>query len=406
MMHKKLGCKRLGRTTYGYKSMQFPRLPIHFRPKMKVLPFLSLLSYAFCAATCYKKKEAVKYIAQEFVPNNGNTPKANIAIGTPPQNVTVILDTGSATAFVPGSMIGYPDNVQNSVYNASESSSITTTDKTPSGYWNKPTTADFRWFVFDKTYWGEGKGAAAFNTSFVMQTTFQTPIFGLDIRSANQKPYGAVMLMMQMAGVIRNLTFALSYHTADFDDFSGTFMFGAIDHSKYLGKLTAVPINDGRVTVDNYEYYEEGDAKSGYTEADPHKLPFINGTTTMFDSGGIKTFILQDAFTEIENILGAQNGKFNSTVIRERKPVIVYSLAGGTFTFKIRLADRIMNEGLFGSFKGISPTTSKTKAMGPAFFKQVYTVWDYENKRMLFAERNPNPGTPDIRYLTEDDIEN
>lgn len=215
---------------------------------------------------------------------------------------------------------------------------------------------------------------------------------------------GTLMLAMQAAGAIDNLTFALWYKTGDFDEYHGEYTFGAIDHSKYLGKLTAVPINEGRVTVDNYEYYEEGNEAAEYSEADPMKLPFIMGTTTMLDMGGIKTFLYKDALDKIFEILGAKDGKLDPAVVKARKPVIVYSMGNGTYRVKLNLADRIGDTGEWDHFKGIGPTLQDNSTMGPGFFKQVYSVWDYENRRMLFAERNPNPGAPDIHVLTEDDI--
>lgn len=365
---------------------------------MKLLVLLALFNIALC--------EEVKYISLSFTANSGHTPTIDIAMGTPPQNFTVILDTGSYAGYLPGTVNGWSANTEYSVYNGSASSTFSETRLKPAGYWNSVTSADFRWFVYDKTYWGLGDGAAEFNVSFVLQTTKQNPIFGLDVRGGENKPYGTPMLAMQKAGMIRNLTFALYYNTKTFTDYTGEYMFGAIDHSKYLNKLTAVPINNGRVTVDNYTYYEQGTEAEKYPESNLTTLPFQDDTTTMFDTGGIKFYLYEEALKDLQKILGAKDGKFSRSVVMARKPVIVYSVGGGAYKFMIYLAERCPDQETFGSFVDIGKTSSNNNAMGPGFFKQVYTVWDYENKRMLFGKRNPSPGAPDIRYLSESDIYN
>lgn len=349
--------------------------------------------------------ETVKYISQNFqARTNLNTPQANIALGTPPQNTTVLLDTGSWNAFIPGSINGYPEN-KYSVYNASSSSTFSQTRFLPNMYWNQPTSSDFKWFVFDQAYFGEGQGAGQFNTSFVMQTTFQTPIFGLDVNSVRRKPYDSVIMMMREAGLIRNLSFAISYNDDTPDNYDGNFMFGAIDYSKFTGKLVAIPLNKGRLQVDNPIYYERGDGAQQYTVDDPFTLSYQQGTTTMFDTGGVNFNIDSLAYTDIKRILGTVNGKFQSSVIKNRKPVIEYSLGGGKFKFTIDLYKRLPQGNPIGFFKGMGQSTSKMVQQGPGLFKYVYTVWDYENERMLFGNPNPNPGAPDIRYLTEDIIQ-
>lgn len=342
------------------------------------------------------RKEDHKYILQDFTSNSGHTVQANIAIGNPKQDVTVILDTGSWTAFIPGSIKGYNENSY-SVYDADTSSTFVPTPWVADFYWHPYNATDFHYFVLDEVSWGQGDTSATFENAFVLLTTFQNPIFGLDVPNANHKPHGSVMLMMQGQGVIDDLVFALGYNESAVTDYIGTFTFGEIDHARYTGDLIEIPINDGRVQVDGYSYYERNPT-SQYTSENQLPLESYNDTTTMFDTGGINFLIPVMAFQNIMDLLGQKDGHVDCQKVRDLDPVVVFSIGGYKLNATIPLAERLPSGcKLTDHFEGIGRTDKNYSAQGPGFFRELYTVWDYTNKRMLFGNPVKNPDHRDIR---------
>lgn len=343
--------------------------------------------------------QAVPFITLPFKTRPGNSPLATIELGTPGQSIPVTLDTGSWASFYPANVIGYPVNTwtgssyvpESAIFNSAASSTFEETKFVPDGYWNAPGPNDYKNFSNDYTTWG----GVRFNYTFVAQTTKQDPVVGLDIRGAGSKKYGAIMLKMQEAGKIDHLVISMAYDNSNSfspnsPDYWGNITFGAIDYSKFVGKLYEVPLNEGRVTIDNVTYSELNPSQAEYKNDEALSLP--KGTTTMFDTGGINMVLPLATYNDIVKRISS-NGKIDMNYIKEHQPVISYNV-GENYSFKVKLTE---HDGLTGII-GIDSTVA---AQGPALFKQSFSVWDFDNKRMLFAKPNPNPGAPDIRAIDE-----
>lgn len=363
------------------------------------------MKFTFFCLYCLSVTAAVKYLRQEFYANGGHTPRVVASMGTPPQSFEIILDTGSAKTFLPGNINGWPDNSKYSVFNASASSTFIETHIDPNSHWNTPGPDDFAFWVYDYIWMGSGCDVKKFNMSFVLQTTYQYPIIGVSVTKGTQAnmPWGSWVAAMREGGVIRNLSFATYHNTLDYDDYKGEYLVGAIDHSKFIGKLTAVPTKANKIKVDGYQYYEEGDDPQ-YTKDKPLDLPYQNETWTFMDTGGINWYMYTEVYNSLSGLLDNTDGWWNGSLIHSKKPMVEFSVGDGRYKFKFPLADRIGSTGKANYLKGVSKTDDAKHGQGPGFFKHWYVVWDWQNERILFGERNPNPGPPDIRYLTEDDV--
>lgn len=363
------------------------------------------MKFAFLSFYCLAVTGAVKFLRQEFYANGGHTPRVVASMGTPPQSFEIILDTGSAKTYLPGNINGWPDNSENAVFNASASSTLVQTRKNPGSFWNQPGPDDFAYWVYDFIWMGSGCDVQKFNMSFVLQTTKQYPIIGVEVTKgymANM-PWGSWVAAMRESGNIRNLSFATYHYTTDYTDYTGEYLVGAIDHSKFLGKLTAVPTKANKIKIDAHLYYEEGDNPK-YTKDNPYELPILNDSWTIMDTGGINWYMYLEVYSSLKTLLNNTDGWWSGKLIHARKPVVEYSVGDGRYKIRQPLEDRIGTTGKANYLQAVSKTDLAYKAQGPGFFKHYYVVWDWENERLLFAERNPNPGPPDIRYLTEDDV--
>lgn len=366
---------------------------------MFILPFLEITASIGTASPSagipakVVTPQELPYIEMPFTSHYGLYPSVDFELGTPGQKILTFLDTGSWFSYIPADVAGYPRNPNDptNVFNASASSTFQETSILPDGYWHDVSNSDYRWFANDESTWG----GQTFNFSFVALTSSQSAIVGLDIRGVEDRTYASVMLRMQDAGKINHLTLALSYNLPnsfrpDTTDYGGNLTFGAIDYSKFTGKLCEVPINTGRVTVDSVTYYEENPSSVDFEVQKALSLP--NDTTTMFDTGGIDVVLPQQTYDQIFSHI-SRNGEVDMDYVNVHRPVVCYNI-GENYSFKVKLAER-------NGLTNIIPHDTNDAAQGPALFKQAYTVWDYENKRMLFAQPNPNPGPLDIRAIDE-----
>ncbi|KJZ68498.1 hypothetical protein HIM_05723 [Hirsutella minnesotensis 3608] len=175
---------------------------------------------------------------------------AELGIGTPPQNMAFLLDTGSSDTWVNSVTTDLCNSFEQQArtqtwcqrpFNPSSSSTyslvarggfdITYLDQKniEGDYFNDTVT------IGDKQVHGQQLGLA-------IKSTRQSGIMGLGFRAnvASHTAYPTIVDNMVEQGVINAPIFSLFLD--NIDDKSGTILFGGIDSQKYHGKLATLPI--------------------------------------------------------------------------------------------------------------------------------------------------------------------
>ncbi|KAK6454021.1 aspartic peptidase domain-containing protein [Scheffersomyces xylosifermentans] len=173
---------------------------------------------------------------------------ANLAIGTPPQNVQVLLDTGSSDLWVMSaenpycqSNGGFIDCSQYGTFNEKTSSSF------------KPSTNDLNIQYMDGTFaegiFGQdtvslGNGFSLDGATFAVATnsTSNVAVFGIAFQGleSTSNQYTNLPAQMKQDGFINKVAYSL-YITSQ-EDSTGSILFGGIDHAKYSGDLVSIDV--------------------------------------------------------------------------------------------------------------------------------------------------------------------
>lgn len=341
------------------------------------------------------RRDSPGYLQQDFHSSKGgmgpNSPIGELEIGTPGQKVEILLDTGSWAAYI----VAKNDTCKlsnsetsgiscDSHLDGSDSSTFNETSERRVAGWGTPLgNFDGNWSSDTSNWNGVG-----FNFNFVYSTLGEAfPIVGLDVSSDDKERY--LLQDMQNSGAIKSKTFSLYYDNPD--NFTGTLYFGAIDHSKYIGDLVEIKY-DSLFDIDNYNLIFANDTSK-------HIPLSSESRTTMFDSGGINFNLQENAYQELFNKLGADaNGKISCSKVKELDPVVEVTV-GGKAKLQYPLKDNLPKDcETTDSFTSLKSASSGPQ--GPALWRYSYVVWDYEHKRMLIGNRNPNPGPSDIEVTT------
>jgi len=204
----------------------------------------------------YKRQQSAGGTVEESVYDvltwsTGGAYYTNVSIGTPPQVLTVILDTGSSDLYVDAS--------------TSDACMDTTAFNTcKGGSFNPRASSSYKVVVPDgfNTSFGDGSTATGDyatdnvyigdvslkNTQFGVATNvnsttgFAVSLMGLGY-SANEAAgdyYPNMPEMLQQSGAINSRLYSVFLN--DLDDASGTILFGGVDTSKYIGPLATLDL--------------------------------------------------------------------------------------------------------------------------------------------------------------------
>lgn len=224
---------------------------------------------------------------------------STVQIGTPPQNVELLLDTGSSDTWVFSPSSRYTGN-------ASPPKSFF--DQTKSSTW-KPNNTEFHitYGIGEvKGKWGTDKvsiaGATINDLSIGIADSSDSAqgIIGIgrpqaEITSKNGNNYANLPLKLFESGRINSPAFSL--YLNDINSDSGSILFGAVDHSKYTGKLVSMdvshPVHYG-VTLNSIR--AQGIANSNILN---------KPMTAILDSGTTLSYLPNDALINLHTNLNA-----------------------------------------------------------------------------------------------------
>ncbi|XP_001501875.2 pepsin A [Equus caballus] len=327
------------------------------------------------AATLAATQPLENYMDEEYF--------GTISIGTPPQEFTVIFDTGSSNLWVPSTYCSSLACSNHNRFNPEDSSTYEATSESVSITYGTGSMTGV--LGYDTVRVG---GIEDTNQIFGLSETepgsflYYAPfdgILGLAYPSISASGATPVFDNMWDQGLVSQDLFSV-YLSSD-DESGSVVMFGGIDSSYYSGSLNWVPVsNEGywQITVDSITMNGESIACSG-------------GCQAIVDTG---TSLLAGPTSAIDNIqsyIGASEDSSGESVIScssiDSLPDIVFTLNGVEFPLSPSAYILQEDDSCISGFEGMDVDTSSGELwiLGDVFIRQYFTVFDRANNQVGLA---------------------
>ncbi|KAL6876982.1 aspartic peptidase domain-containing protein [Trichoderma novae-zelandiae] len=346
----------------------------------------------------------------------------NVQVGSPGQNVTLQLDTGSSDVWVPSSNSAICTQVsqrnpgcQFGSFNPDDSDTF----------------ADVGQGLFDITYVdGSSSKGDYFQDNFQINgVTVKNLTMGLGLSSSipngligvgyindeasvgtTRSTYPNLPVVLQQEKLINSVAFSLWLN--DLDASTGSILFGGIDTEKYHGDLTSIDIispNGGKTFTEFAVnlYSVQATSPSGTDTLSTSEDTLI----AVLDSGTTLTYLPQDMAEEAWKEVGAE---FNNELGLAVVPCSVGN-ANGFFSFtfagadgptiNVTLSELVLdlfsggpapqfssgpNKGQSICEFGIQNTTGAPFLLGDTFLRSTFVVYDLVNNQIALAPTNFN----------------
>lgn len=317
---------------------------------------------------------------------------ATIELGNPGQTQQVTLDTGSSDLWVWSNGSGTtgdtydPSKSSNSKYvNDGFQIGYVSGDAVTGDYYTDTLVwdnvdVDLQFGVADEFHSG--------NTAYgILGISYE------NLEGSKDGRYANLPVALKNAGLIDSVAYSLFLNDYDADD--ATVLFGAIDTSRFTGKLAVL----------------------SSIQPENSRVPFsINGSSTVgtFDSGTSLTYIPNDVLENAVNKFWKNQVSYDDTYRLYRLPENADRPEGSlTFTFDgvditlgkeqlwIKLAHNSWYLGV-----GSSDTIgfNGQALLGDIFLRSAYVVYDLENSKVGIAPANYNGGTSNYLKIVDGNI--
>ncbi|XP_024430173.2 pepsin A [Desmodus rotundus] len=329
-------------------------------------------------------KEAANLIATQPLENYMDTEYfGTISIGTPPQEFTVIFDTGSSNLWVPSVYCSSPACSNHNRFNPQQSSTYRATSQKVSVSYGT----------------GSMTGILGYDTVQVADISDTNQIFGLSKTEPSSFLYyapfdgilglaypsiassGATPVFDNMwdQGLISQDLF--SVYLSSNDQSGSVVMFGGIDSSYYTGNLNWVPLSSEtywQITVDSITMNGEAIACSG-------------GCQAIVDTGTSLLTGPTNAIANIQGYIGASQASNGQMVVScsaiNNLPNIVFTINGIQYPLSPSAYILQMQQDCISGFQAMElPTASGDLwILGDIFIRQYFTVFDRGNNQVGLA---------------------
>ncbi|XP_008158553.1 pepsin A [Eptesicus fuscus] len=306
-----------------------------------------------------------------------------IGIGTPPQEFTVIFDTGSSNLWVPSVYCSSPACSNHNRFDPRKSSTYQGTSQTLSVAYGTGSMTGI--LGYDTV---QVAGIADTNQIFGLSETepgsflYYAPfdgILGLAYPSIASSGATPVFDNMWNQGLISQDLF--SVYLSPNDQSGSVVMFGGIDSSYYTGTLNWVPLSSEtywQITVDSITMNGEAIACSGGCQA-------IVDTGTSLLSGPT------NAIANIQSSIGASQNSYGEMVVScaaiSSLPSIVFTINGVQYPLPPSAYILQSQQGCTSGFQGMNIPTANGELwiLGDVFIRQYFAVFDRGNNRVGLA---------------------
>lgn len=350
-------------------------------------------------------------------------------IGTPSQEVTVLVDTGSSDLWVMGSNNPYCSRSRNSqiasedlidceefgTFNIDQSSTWSKNDSAP------PFFISYGDSTFASGIWGQDRlhledlNITGLSFAVANRTNSTVGVLGLGLpglettnSGRNGYQYDNFPLVLQRAGATKSSSYSLFLNSLQEEH--GSVLFGAVDHSKYTGSLYTIPLIN---TLQRYGYSQpiqfevtlqgiglSGDDTESNTTLTTTKIP------ALLDSGTTLTYLPQSILDNLADRIGATfaarygyyvvpcNPAGDSSSAFDDDTNLVFDFGG--FHIDTPLNDYLISVSRNTCILGLIPQDSNSAILGDTFLTHAYVVYDLENLEISMAQ---------ARYINDYDAE-
>jgi hypothetical protein len=347
---------------------------------------------------------------------SGTTYLVNITVGTPPQSLTVQLDTGSSDLWIPSSSAPIckeqhgVSGCANGAFEPLKSSTYKLIAKDFNMSYYDPQDIDLGEYITDVMAMGSaqiknmemGLATQAFDNTGVMGISFSSGETICYEQGECARVVPTVVEQLRAQGYTQRNAYSLWLNDLDAD--SGSILFGAIDTAKYKGDLIALPMqpNTGSANVSDSSVSL---TSVSITTADGTEVLSSQSLSVpaLLDSGTFDTELPTDIANKITSGMGAVLVNGESTVpCRYKNANVTYTFGfggpGGPM-ITVPISEMILDVGF--SFEDGSPacylgidaiddSLGGVVIFGDTFLRSAYVVYDLENEVIAMAQTNFN----------------
>lgn len=335
---------------------------------------------------------------------------ANVAIGTPPQALNLLLDTGSSDTWVFTPQTKRIGSAKpSSVFDPSQSKT----------YRSNGTSYSISYGIGRTTgNWGTDRftigGATLRSQSFGIATRADTSngIIGIgraEAESTYKNGYIYENLPMRMAseGLINSAAYSL--YLNDLNSREGTILFGGVDLSKFVGNLHILPVSHPRHLGITLQTMRSDGRVKGDLLAKPQTAVLDSGTSlSYFPSDAVdamhEAFNANPSFTIGEkyycdcNVTNNLILNFGSAEIAVRNYQFLWPIE--------QIVNPLISTFAFppnSCYIGIEKTQSGMDfiLLGDNFLRSFYIVYDLRNNRIAIAQANPMGRAENLQPITK-----
>jgi len=307
----------------------------------------------------------------------------NFCLGTPPQPLKAVLDTGSSDIWV------YSQGAELNYDSSASSTSELVLENGFHVWYNDFTGAKGDYYKDVLTL-----GNVSVTTQFASDSTFMASrpigIFGI-ASPADEGTWGNIYpnypYSLKDAGIIDAVAYSLYLDDADSD--YGQLLFGALDKSKYTGELSVLP------SLNNYSFSVNA---SIYNET----------IEVILDAGASLSFVPDNIMSQIASDFGLTydgNNNFYKAG-SDRTKSLTYTFGNTEITVPpSELYHKLVSgsDDLYFTVLG-SGESRDNNLLGDSFLRSAYVVYDMENNCIAIGQANHDAGEPDYEELTSDGV--
>ncbi|RCK57714.1 Candidapepsin [Candida viswanathii] len=314
--------------------------------------------------------------------NEGPNYAAEITIGSSNQKQTVIIDTGSSDLWVVSSSAqcqtgrfgqGPEYCKQNGTYDASASSSATNLNQAFAIEYLDGSTSLGGFYLDTVGFSGVSVRDQKFGVADTTSVNMGILGIGFASHESNGEGYDNVPVTLKKQGVIGKNAYSLYLNAEDAS--TGQIIFGGVDHAKYEGSLTALP-----VTSDNELRVQLGSIGLGGSNVGA-------SVGVMLDSGTTYSFLEQGVADQLANVAGAtwdENMKFYRLSSCDVSGDAVFSFDKGV-KITVPLSELVIRN-VDGQHCYFGVGRDGSNILGDNFLRRAYVVYDLDDRTISLAQ--------------------